>query len=302
MLSIQTSAALPGAQAADGAIGEPTKIILLPPVADGARGGVLLNMGEVFGSEDYPIEALKNEEQGTVAASVTVDQAGRPTACRISTSSRSPSLDSTSCALLMQRGRFRISPDAPAGAVSHVAPVRVRWILPKYRGAPFADYVVRTVFAIDQDVKLGSCLVEGMIDPAQGSDQCAFVRPIAQSIVEYGFTGVPAANRDLVMEQGLLVGTSDNAHAIGNGPEKRLLRRTAWSMAIDADGKVMECTPIDLDEADYAASAKQNMCEKNRAIPFEPLPAGQADRSPRYAVLYYVTYLRPRSGASPHVR
>jgi len=58
-------------------------------------------------NSDYPTSALRKRLQGRVSVRFTVLTSGRIANCRITASSGSPMLDSTTCRLLTQRLRFR---------------------------------------------------------------------------------------------------------------------------------------------------------------------------------------------------
>lgn len=58
---------------------------------------------------DYPADAFRSGQQGTVRILVTVDASGRPIACKVARSSGVPSLDSATCTAMMTRGRFAAS-------------------------------------------------------------------------------------------------------------------------------------------------------------------------------------------------
>lgn len=77
-------------------------------------------------SEDYPAEALKNGDSGTVQFSVLVDEEGRPHDCSIVASSGHESLDSVTCRLVIANGRFK--PASLAGkAVSAIYKGKMTW-------------------------------------------------------------------------------------------------------------------------------------------------------------------------------
>lgn len=69
-------------------------------------------------NDDYPAAAIRAEEQGRTAFSLTVGTDGKPTACTVTASSGSVSLDGAACRLLMRRARFVPGSDGdgnPAG-------------------------------------------------------------------------------------------------------------------------------------------------------------------------------------------
>src|SRR5687767_4629825 len=64
------------------------------------------NLGSLISNEDYPAEALRNEQEGTVGFRLHVGADGRVTKCNITSSSGHVSLDSATCQLLTARARF----------------------------------------------------------------------------------------------------------------------------------------------------------------------------------------------------
>ena len=60
----------------------------------------------LFSQDDYPPSAMRNEEQGTVRARLSIDASGRVTNCSVTQSSGSSALDSTTCRILQRRARF----------------------------------------------------------------------------------------------------------------------------------------------------------------------------------------------------
>lgn len=65
--------------------------------------------GSWISYSDYPPEALRNGESGTVKILLTIDPKGRPRDCKVVVSSRSPSLDATTCRIMMARATFESS-------------------------------------------------------------------------------------------------------------------------------------------------------------------------------------------------
>lgn len=86
----------------------------------------------LFSTDDYPSRALRNEEQGTVRARLTIDTRGRVSGCSIVQSSGSAMLDETTCRLLERRARFSAATDSSGNAVagSYTTPP-IRWEIPR---------------------------------------------------------------------------------------------------------------------------------------------------------------------------
>jgi len=57
----------------------------------------------VFKADDYPVEALRNNEEGRITTSLDVDASGRPTRCNVITSSGSAAIDATTCSIFLPR-------------------------------------------------------------------------------------------------------------------------------------------------------------------------------------------------------
>lgn len=86
----------------------------------------------LFSTDDYPSRALRNEEQGTVRARLTIDSRGRVSGCTITQSSGSAELDSTTCRLLERRARFDPATDSSGNKVegSYTTPP-ITWRIPR---------------------------------------------------------------------------------------------------------------------------------------------------------------------------
>src|SRR5688572_26778448 len=76
---------------------------------------------------DYPPEALRNSETGTVGFRLDADATGAVTACTVTSSSGSTLLDTTTCRLMRERARFEPARDKAGQAVAGSFATRVRW-------------------------------------------------------------------------------------------------------------------------------------------------------------------------------
>jgi TonB family protein len=83
-------------------------------------------------TDDYPLAALRNDEQGEVAVRLDIDSSGSVSGCTVVESSRSASLDAATCALLRERAHFTPARDARGRPAPDVYRTRVGWrIAPK---------------------------------------------------------------------------------------------------------------------------------------------------------------------------
>jgi TonB family protein len=85
------------------------------------RGPVRINTDvPLIGEDDYPEQALFDDQGGITTVRLTVGTNGRASACEVVESSGHPQLDVTTCALVRQRARFQ-------PATLNGKPVESRW-------------------------------------------------------------------------------------------------------------------------------------------------------------------------------
>jgi TonB family protein len=85
---------------------------------------------QLFSEDDYPAEALRAEEEGSVGARLQVSREGRVEGCTVVQSSGSASLDSATCRLLVARARFTPARDQRGRRTTDTVPVRIVWRIP----------------------------------------------------------------------------------------------------------------------------------------------------------------------------
>jgi protein TonB len=94
-------------------------------------GLLLMQAQPLFSRDDYPAEALRRHEQGTVEVDLLITPQGRVGGCSIVVSSGSPSLDQGTCELLAKRARYHPSTDDQGKPVEGHDHAKIRWVLPK---------------------------------------------------------------------------------------------------------------------------------------------------------------------------
>ncbi|WP_174291363.1 TonB family protein [Sphingomonas bacterium] len=93
-------------------------------------------IGQWFGADAYPPDAVTANEQGRVGAQLTVDATGKPTGCVVSSSSGSFALDSGTCGIAMAHLTFKPATDVGGQPIAGVYPFAVRWVIPTPAAAP----------------------------------------------------------------------------------------------------------------------------------------------------------------------
>jgi periplasmic protein TonB len=84
----------------------------------------------LFSTDDYPQSAIRNEEQGTTAVSLTIGTDGRVSGCNVSSSSGSGALDSATCSVIKRRARFTPAKDQNGNPIQGTGSARIKWVLP----------------------------------------------------------------------------------------------------------------------------------------------------------------------------
>ena len=199
-----------------------------PPVAiSKGPARAKANLPSLFTTNDYPAEALRKREAGTVSFAVAIGRDGRVTGCTITASSGSASLDATTCAILQRRARFTPARDASGRAVEDRTVGRIRWALPSVPLMLFADQKRAMILTIDAAGKVAKCRFEG---PAAfpAVDQCSASMSEARSMAAEAGKSITIANREWVLEEGLLVGGPDSARPLDAGRARRSRRWSRW--------------------------------------------------------------------------
>lgn len=85
----------------------------------------------VFSTNDYPMEAIRHEEQGTVAFRLSISRRGTVTDCIVTSSSGSDALDRATCDIIEDRARYEPARDAEGRRTTAEDTGRIRWELPE---------------------------------------------------------------------------------------------------------------------------------------------------------------------------
>ena len=109
-------------------------------------------------TNDYPVNALRNMEQGATGFALTIDQRGRVASCLITESSGSLDLDEATCRLVADRARFQPATDARGRAAQGSYTSRIHWTLPSAKNA-LQPGSLRFVFTVAADGSKKDCAV-----------------------------------------------------------------------------------------------------------------------------------------------
>jgi len=83
----------------------------------------------LFRPDDYPSQAMNNEDEGTVTVSISVGANGRVSGCSTSSSSGSGALDRATCSIIRSRARFEPARDNQGNPTTGTVSQRITWRL-----------------------------------------------------------------------------------------------------------------------------------------------------------------------------
>jgi protein TonB len=86
-------------------------------------------MSGLVSANDYPIEALRSDHQGTVGFTLTIAKDGRVKKCRVTKSSGFRELDRATCNIMRERARFTPALDADGNPVEDTYSSVLTWAL-----------------------------------------------------------------------------------------------------------------------------------------------------------------------------
>jgi TonB family protein len=146
--------------AATGSVPPPRPLPVPAPIAVGTPLKPI-NPGSWVTNDDYPAEAIRSGQKGTVSFVLDVDHNGVTTKCVVENSSGSTLLDTTACTLLNARARFQPARDKDGKTISAQYHNRFRWELPERDPVPLASWVYEIRYTIGENGEILSCKPTG---------------------------------------------------------------------------------------------------------------------------------------------
>lgn len=215
-------------------------------------------MASLFSEDDYPVSALRDDEEGPVSVVLDVTTDGRVGACHVQQSSGSQSLDDATCSIMQRRARFTPARDQYGKLIVDHYRQRVLWQLPR---DPYQALTERFVVRYDARGEIVECRME-----AADADQppCA---PIGQLIelIRAGMNDTTTLNgRTMTVEHRVEIdGSPWRPGAIPAGGT------VTWQQVAEyrlrPDGKVAECRLV----FGNASALKADLCQNPFDGPYE---------------------------------
>lgn len=139
------------------------------------------NIGQWFGPDAYPPEAIRAARAGRVVAMLAVDATGMVTDCTIQVSSGTTVLDTTTCQIAMAHLRFDPATDHQGHPIAGTYLLPVRWVLPEdvtppapidVTAGPPKDLIMEAEVAYDADGTILTCRSMVRDAPEHTPDPC----------------------------------------------------------------------------------------------------------------------------------
>lgn len=256
------------------------------------------NLVALFSTDDYPREAWRNGEQGTVAVTLIVTADGQVADCIVDKSSGSPSLDLQTCRILWTRAHFTPARDARGNPVQDTFYQRIRWELPKGNPADMDEEFSRLILTVDSERAIVDCRYEVSPTRQIETTHCPENIEIMQQVISSSPDWIPFAGHEIVFESQQRVGEPQGGTELGERSGEFQLLVARLYLTIDAGGKVKSCSR----ESWGAARFKEPnfTCEFAQRWQFEKLPKGESNRNDRQLTLVNAMYLRKLKATLPN--
>lgn len=199
------------------------------------------NLISLFSADDYPLEALRKDEEGIVAVVLRIGSAGEVTDCVVSSSSGSPSLDLQTCRLLWRRARFQPARDDKGQAVESAFTQRIKWRLPEPEPLPINPWSMRVTIEFVKDGGVLSCQVDTQNMPESQSD-CNFFLQLSDRSLAQLRADAGGERRKVMFETQFSRATKIVEPIAPAGT--RIFAREVSRLTIDASGKPLRCEVI----------------------------------------------------------
>lgn len=260
-------------------------------------GGInprLINMMELVNPDNYPELAFERNVEGTVRVAVKVNNDGLATKCD-TIGKPAPELGGPTCAWFLAHGRFVPALDRKQRPVAGEYRRTIVWQLPVMTPVPVAEGFNRATFDFDKNGVMTGCSQEQSDwakQLAEDNPKCEFATAMVQALVMTSGISDPE-NWQLRMDTYFRLVDDETWKALGNGPDDRLLARSANRLTVGPDGKLTDCVAGDW-ESNHPMVVQAGICTMPKRIRF--LPSSEPVRK---LLVANVVYLRSKRSGKP---
>lgn len=234
-----------------------------------------------FTDGDYPASALREGAAGRVQVRVDVDTTGRPTACAVVESSGNAELDARTCALTIERVRFKVATNAAGRATRDTITFRVVW---RIRDVDYSRFVRRErILTYSPAATVSACR------QFFNGEEVSADRTLCQQVFGSGGQDLLGTGFDFTLIETLIpagqtpLGEVDPARG-------RLAARTEVEIEVGPSGSVDACRTVKVEPAGLEQAVAPEICERLLENRFE-----ESDEPRRVARVALAYYFRQRS-------
>jgi len=145
--------------------------------------------------DDYPPEAIRAYQAGTVVAEYTVAPDGKVYSCKATSDDHVAILEEATCHIIIQRFEYEPALDAHRKPIAEDRTQRVIWRLPESYPVGFVPYSIETSFLVDADGTVSECKFTHHGDWPEKDRFCPNTTKISPIL---GKDGVPVPSRIIV--------------------------------------------------------------------------------------------------------
>lgn len=246
----------------------------------------------LFSADDYPQEAIRKLEQGTVAVRLDIARNGAVSSCGVTQTSGSVALDLATCSILKERAQFTPARDSGGRATTDYTYTRIRWVLPEREPERVADNSHRQIYTIDANRRISQCLRQIDERPSKiypcGPEQGYFQAMIDKAPEAFG-----VAERELILEIAQFLGDASALPKPGERTGEKVMGRDQIRLTIDDQGTVVDCEIEETVGYDNRGRA-ESFCARQRTEKFEALDPAVINRSARFLTKIATLYFRAK--------
>jgi protein TonB len=156
-------------------------------------------------TEDYPMEALRDRAEGVASLLFQIGLDGAVSNCVIVSSSGSPLLDATACAVFSARAKFSPSTDQDGKPIVSTGTHRIRWQIPDQpaEGYPLNPGRKALQFEVSETGSVENCKLTGSVAVPSEAQQKACARYSAQRFRIFRKADGTPVRKTVIMSQEL---------------------------------------------------------------------------------------------------
>ena len=246
----------------------------LPDAAIDAR---LLNAGSLITTEDYPMEALFRQEEGSVTVPLLATVEGRVGDCVVIQSSGSAALDGQTCRLMWMRARFEPARDRLGKPLPGHFRQKITWRLEGQQDpTPIEPWAYRTELTYYASGTISGCETQarGALTAEDGG--CDWFRLFGAFYDGYRErAGFPV--RSIIFESSLVPGDVGAAQDVKIREGETLMLREVTRLLIGSDGRVADCRALRVEGPTPPPGGVCSSVVSERFVP-PPVRAGQSSQ------------------------